>query len=130
MVAAVSAERLGFWLGVGGVLCLLGALATAAWVMPGVHGDRVDAAQALAAAEGIPVAPDPNFPGGLNGQAVGEKQDANRDLQKQIWIEMAEAAKRGEDPMSREVASELRDKLKRRGGGIKKNPRPDKPEPR
>ena len=122
----MSAKQLGQAIGWLAIVVMVVAFVLGGFVVPGMHGDRVDMDQATADAIGVPKAPDPNFPGGLNGQAVGEKLDANRDLQKQIWLEMAEAAKRGEDPLSREVASELRDKLKRRGNTIKKNPKPDR----
>ncbi|HJN77063.1 MAG TPA: hypothetical protein QGF58_24275 [Myxococcota bacterium] len=112
----MSPRQLGRGIGVLAVVVLFGSLAAGALLVPVQHGERVDVDQAMALGSGTPAAPEPNFPGGLNGQAVGEKQDANRDLQKQIWREMAEAAKRGEDPLSRGVARETRKKLQRRVG--------------
>jgi len=123
----MSPERLGRVLAVGFVLLLAAGLILGAWWVPQRHTDRVDADQALAAVEGLPTAPEPTFPGGLNGQAVGARVDQNRDLRVQIWTEVAKSVRAGESGDTKHVARDLQRKLRRRGARIGHKPGEDGP---
>ena len=77
-------------LAIGGVVGLLGMVAATSWVLPGVHASQMRDELAHAAAAGVPEAPEPNIPGRLDGQGVGQDRNENRDVQVEYWQELGE----------------------------------------
>ncbi|MCP4807966.1 MAG: hypothetical protein GY913_32205 [Proteobacteria bacterium] len=83
-------ERLPQILSYGGVALLVGMVGAASFVLPGVHASQMQEQLALAATVGVPEAPQPNIPGRLDGQGVGQDRNENRDLQVEYWQELGD----------------------------------------